>query len=100
MPLGLLSAVFLNEVGGPLRPAGAHVRRRDERRALDRRRPLHLRDLGSRVRFSGFAAALALSISMLPIITRTAEEVLRVVPDGLREASLALGTSEWRTTWR
>jgi phosphate transport system permease protein len=49
--------------------------------------------------FSGFAAALAISISMLPIITRTSEEVLRLVPDGLREASLAMGGSEWRTTW-
>ncbi len=47
--------------------------------------------------WSGFAASLALSISMLPTITRTAEEVLRLVPDGLREASLALGTTEWRT---
>ena len=35
---------------------------------------------------------------MLPTITRTAEEVLRLVPDGLREASLALGATEWRTT--
>ena len=34
---------------------------------------------------------------MLPIITRTAEVVLRLVPDGLREASLALGATEWRT---
>ena len=46
--------------------------------------------------FSGFAAALALSVLMLPTITRTAEEVLRLVPDGLREASLALGAPEWR----
>ena len=36
---------------------------------------------------------------MLPMVTRTSEEVLRLVPDGLREASLALGGSEWRTTW-
>jgi phosphate transport system permease protein len=49
--------------------------------------------------FSGFAAALALSILMLPTVTRTAEEVLRLVPDGLREASLALGSPEWRTVW-
>ncbi len=49
--------------------------------------------------FSGFAAALALSILMLPTVTRTSEEVLRLVPDGLREASLALGVAEWRTTW-
>jgi phosphate transport system permease protein len=49
--------------------------------------------------FSGFAASLAISILMLPTVTRTAEEVLRLVPDGLREASLALGSPEWRTTW-
>jgi len=49
--------------------------------------------------FSGFAASLALSILMLPTVTRTSEEVLRLVPDGLREASLALGAPEWRTTW-
>ena len=36
---------------------------------------------------------------MLPTVTRTSEEVLRLVPDGLREASLALGSPEWRTTW-
>ncbi len=47
--------------------------------------------------FSGFAAALALSMLMLPTVTRTSEEVLRLVPDGLREASLALGAPEWRT---
>jgi phosphate transport system permease protein len=36
---------------------------------------------------------------MLPTVTRTVEEVLRLVPDGLREASLALGSKQWRTTW-
>jgi phosphate transport system permease protein len=49
--------------------------------------------------FSGFAGALALSILMLPTVTRTSEEVLRLVPDGLREAGLALGSQEWRVTW-
>ncbi|MCG2802453.1 MAG: ABC transporter permease subunit [Cellulomonas sp.] len=48
---------------------------------------------------SGFAAAMALSVMMLPIIARAAEVVLRVVPGGLREASLALGASRWRTVW-
>jgi len=47
--------------------------------------------------YSGFAASMALFVLMLPAITRTTEEVLRVVPGGLREASLALGASEWRT---
>ena len=40
---------------------------------------------------SGFAAAMALAVMMLPIIARAADVVLRVVPGGLREASLALG---------
>jgi len=48
---------------------------------------------------SGFAAALALSVMMLPIIARASDVVLRVVPGGLREASLALGASRWRTVW-
>ncbi|HTZ93783.1 MAG TPA: phosphate ABC transporter permease PstA [Streptosporangiaceae bacterium] len=52
------------------------------------------------VQFSGFAAAMALSVMMLPIIARSSEVVLRVVPGGLREASLALGASRWRTVWR
>jgi phosphate transport system permease protein len=46
---------------------------------------------------TGFAAGLALSITMLPIIARSSEVVLRVVPAGLREASLALGAPLWRT---
>lgn len=48
---------------------------------------------------SGFAAAMALSVMMLPIIARAADVVLRVIPSGLREASLALGASRWRTVW-
>ncbi len=46
---------------------------------------------------SGFAAALALSVSMIPVVTTTAEVVLKLVPNGLREASLALGTTQWQT---
>ena len=45
---------------------------------------------------SGFAVALALSISMMPTVTRTCEVMLRIVPGGLREGSLALGGHEWR----
>jgi len=48
---------------------------------------------------SGLAAAAALAVMMLPIIARAADVVLRVVPSGLREASLALGASRWRTVW-
>jgi phosphate transport system permease protein len=48
---------------------------------------------------SGLAAAIAVSIMMLPIIIRSADVVLRLVPGNLREASAALGAPEWRTVW-
>jgi phosphate transport system permease protein len=47
--------------------------------------------------FSGFAAALSLMILMLPTVVRSAEEMLKLVPDSLREAALALGVPRWRT---
>jgi phosphate transport system permease protein len=46
---------------------------------------------------SGLAAALALAVMMLPIIIRSADVVLRLVPASLKEASYALGSSRWRT---
>jgi phosphate transport system permease protein len=99
VPLAFLTAIFLNEVGGwgtrfvrtvvtamsgiPSIVAGVFIY------ALFIKPHL----LG----YSGFAASLALFVLLLPSVTRTTEEVLRVVPGGLREASLALGASEWRT---
>ncbi|MFC0551185.1 phosphate ABC transporter permease PstA [Planotetraspora thailandica] len=47
--------------------------------------------------FSGFAGALALSILMMPTVVRSAEEMLRLVPNELREASYALGVPKWRS---
>ncbi|MDQ1634705.1 MAG: phosphate transport system permease protein, partial [Frankiaceae bacterium] len=49
---------------------------------------------------SGFAAALALSILMLPVIVRSAEEMIKLVPDSLREAAYALGVPRWKTILR
>jgi len=49
---------------------------------------------------TGFAAALALSVMMLPIVTRAAQEVVAIVPGSLREAALALGAPEWRVLVR
>ncbi|PRR75105.1 Phosphate transport system permease protein PstA [Moorella humiferrea] len=49
-------------------------------------------------RFSALAGAVALAVIMLPLVTRTTEEMLRLVPNSLREASLALGATRWRTT--
>ncbi len=48
--------------------------------------------------FSALAGGFALGIMMIPVVTRTTEEVLRLVPMNLREAGLALGVSQWRTT--
>ncbi|HEY0227899.1 MAG TPA: phosphate ABC transporter permease PstA [Mycobacterium sp.] len=48
---------------------------------------------------SGFAASLAITIMILPIIIRSADVVLRLVPGNLKEASLGLGASQWRTIW-
>jgi phosphate transport system permease protein len=99
VPLGIMCSVFLNEIGGKLK--------RPVRVVIDAMSGVPTIVAGLFIYatwivvlghdFSGFAAALAISISMLPTITRTSEEVLRLVPDGLREASLALGASEWRT---
>jgi phosphate transport system permease protein len=50
--------------------------------------------------FSGFAAALSLAILMLPIVVRASEEMLKLVPADLREASYALGVPRWRTIVR
>lgn len=50
--------------------------------------------------FSGLAGALALSILMMPTVVRSAEEMLRLVPNDLREASYALGVPKWRTITR
>lgn len=47
--------------------------------------------------FSGFAGALALTILMIPTVVRAAEEMLKLVPNDLREASYALGVPRWRT---
>jgi phosphate transport system permease protein len=47
--------------------------------------------------FAGLAGGVALALIMIPIVTRTVEEILRLVPDPLREASLALGVPRWKT---
>ncbi len=50
--------------------------------------------------FSAFAGSVALAILMIPTVTRTTEEMIRLVPHSLREASLALGVPSWKTTLR
>ncbi|MBJ8344526.1 phosphate ABC transporter permease PstA [Antrihabitans sp. YC2-6] len=49
---------------------------------------------------SGFAVSLALVLLMVPVVVRSAEEMLRIVPQDLREASYALGVPKWKTIMR
>jgi phosphate transport system permease protein len=102
LPLGIATAVYLSEVGGRL---ARFVRTVIEAMtALPSivaglfvyavfRTELHMPA-------SGFAAALALAVMGLPIMTRASDVVLRVVPSGLREASYALGAGHWQTVWK
>jgi phosphate transport system permease protein len=100
VPLGILTAIYLSEVKGRLR--------RPVRIFVDAMSGVPSIVAGlfiyavfvTKTGFSGFAAGLALSILMLPTVTRITEVVLRLVPDGLREASLAMGSPEWQTVWR
>lgn len=50
-------------------------------------------------RQSGLAGGLALAIIMIPIVARTTEEMILLVPNSMREAALALGAPQWRVTW-
>ena len=101
IPLGIMGAIYLNEYGGN-RPLARIIR--------------FMTDVMTGVpsvvmgvfiyvvwvlRFkaqTGFAGALALACLMLPIVIRTTEEMLRLVPAELRQASTALGARTWRTT--
>jgi len=51
-------------------------------------------------RFSAFAGALALGLIMIPIVLRTTEEMVRLVPNSLREAGLGLGIPQWKVNLR
>jgi phosphate transport system permease protein len=48
--------------------------------------------------FSGYAGALALAMILLPVVVRTTDEALRLVPDQMREAAFALGVPRWKVT--
>lgn len=48
--------------------------------------------------FSGYAGAASLAVIMLPVVVRTTEDILSLVPSSLRESALAIGASRWRVT--
>ncbi|HET7445839.1 MAG TPA: phosphate ABC transporter permease PstA [Solirubrobacterales bacterium] len=98
MPLGVLIAIFLTEYAGSRAAAPL-------RTALDLMNGIPSIILGLFVfnllvnhkSQSGFAAAIALAIIELPLIARGSQEVLRLVPNSMREASDALGVARWRS---
>lgn len=102
IPLGIATAVFLNEIGGPFA--------RFVRTISDAMTALPSIVAGLFVyaaiitlithQRSGFAAAMAITVMMLPIVIRASDVVLRLVPGNLREASLALGATRWQTVRR
>jgi phosphate transport system permease protein len=101
VPLGISAALFLAEVGGPLsRPVRTIVEAMTALPDLIAGLFIYtLFILSLQLSQSGFMAALAISINMIPIIARASEVVIRLVPGTLREASYALGASQWRTVW-
>ncbi|MFE6284892.1 phosphate ABC transporter permease PstA [Streptomyces sp. NPDC057877] len=101
IPVGLICAVFLNEVPGPFsRFVRTIVEAMTALPSIVAGLFIYATFiLGLGFERSGLAAALAISVMMLPIIIRAADVVIRLVPGTLREASYALGTSRWRTVW-
>jgi phosphate transport system permease protein len=100
MPVGVLTAVYLSEYAGPRSRSGRALRT-----ALDLMQGIPTIVTGLFVfgllvnghHQSGFAGSVALSIVMLPLIARSSQEVLLLVPGTLREAADALGVERWRT---
>src|SRR5207302_4022231 len=100
MPLGIGAAIYLVEYGGRL--AGAIRFVNDVLIGI----PTIVTGAFvyaiwvTRFGFSGFAGSLALAVVILPLVTRTTEEMLRLVPGELREGSLALGATRSQTVLR
>jgi phosphate transport system permease protein len=101
VPLGLLGGIFLAEFGQESRVANNSRFSANVLMGMPSiivgvfAYAVLVRTLGN---FSGYAGAFALFILMLPIIIRTTEDMLRLVPNTLREAALALGFPRWRVT--
>jgi phosphate transport system permease protein len=104
IPLGILAAIYLNEYG-KRRPMARFIRfMTDVMTGVPSIvmgifvYTLWVLNLG--FGRSAFAASLALACLMLPIVVRSSEEMLKLVPNTLREGSAALGSRTWKTTLR
>ena len=106
LPLGVLAAIFLNESRSRLRrPVRIFVDAMSGMPSIVSGLFIYatliipLAKDNALFGFNGFMASLALSMTMMPTICRSVEVVLRLVPAGLREAGLALGSSRARVVW-
>jgi phosphate transport system permease protein len=99
LPVGILAAIYLNEFASPRMRAPLQL-------ALDVLNGIPAIVVGIFVYVllvighgqSALKASFALAILMLPLVARSTQEVLALVPNSLREGSLALGAAKWRTT--
>lgn len=105
-PLGILTTLFMNEMGA----RGGRARRVSDAigffvdvllgmPSIVAGLTVYLGIVVVMQRFSLLAGGIALAIVMFPIVVRSADEVLRLVPSAQREAALALGAPRWRTAW-
>jgi phosphate transport system permease protein len=101
VPLGVLAALYMVEIGGRgARPVRALVEAMTSLPEIIAGLFIYaLFILTFGLRQSGFAGGLALTVMMVPYVARASEVMLRLVPNSLREASYALGSSQWRTVW-
>jgi phosphate transport system permease protein len=106
LPLGVMTAIFLNETRSKLRrPVRIFVDAMSGMPSVVSGLFIYatliipLAKDSSLFGYNGFMAALALSVTMMPTICRAVEVVLRLVPGGLREAGLALGSSRAKVVW-
>ena len=99
LPLGILTAVYITEVRGRFTPVVRFiVQSMSGIPSIVAGLFIYSTVVMGFESFSGFAGGLALAILMLPTVARTAEEVLKLVPDDIRSASYALGAPQWRTS--
>jgi phosphate transport system permease protein len=102
VPIGILAGIYLTEYGGRGRLRRALTFFVDVMTGIPSivaglfAYALFAIFLGPGIRL-GLMGAVALSVLMIPIVIRSSEEVLKIVPNHLREASYALGTPKWRT---
>lgn len=99
LPLGILTAVYVTEVRGRIRHLVRFIiQSMSGVPSIVAGLFIYSTVVMGMERFTGLAGGLLLAILMLPTVARTAEEVLKLVPDDLRSASYALGAPQWRTT--